>query len=460
MKGEIQKNFIWEFDETSSGSISKGSESAFNSSTRISPVFDIHNLDARKLDSVLSANTVDVTVTSPPYFDLKNYDHKDQIGYGQTYEEYLSDLEMVFGKVYKVTKNTGSLWVIIDMFKKEGEVIPLPFDFVARIKQVGWKLQEVIIWEKDRTVPWAREGQVRNSFEYILVFSKSDKYKFNIERAKTIDTLKKWWVRYPERYHPKGKSPTGIWNFPIPTQGSWGNGYIRHFCPLPEDLISQILNITTDENDVVLDPFAGSGAVLSRAANMKRTYVGFELNPKYIWMFTQYLKETGRAKGKAYDRSKSPEMEQIKFERLILQLRQLKYARVIFQQVKNRIQKPLIQKIFVPASRASSKAKHKILKSDYHVLTDGSNSNELIKILEEMAAAPPLSKFGIEHKFVLHTTLSSFTKFLGNRSLYTYTSKNTHSFKKKFVLSDLSKGPNDDVILSNIKLSVDESIYE
>ena len=103
--------------------------------------------------------------------------------------------------------------------------------------------------------------------------------------------MKKWWVNYPERYNPKGKIPDGLWHFDIPTQGSWGNGYVRHFCPLPEEMIAQILKIATKEGDLVLDPFAGSGAVLAKAANMNRNFIGFELNDSYIKMFKKYLKE-------------------------------------------------------------------------------------------------------------------------------------------------------------------------
>lgn len=418
----------------------------------------IHNRDARDLVKILDPGSVNVTVTSPPYYDLKNYNHPDQIGYGQTYEEYLDELEVVFKAVHKVTKNTGSLWVVIDMFKKEGVVVPLPFDFVNRIKAIGWKLQEVIIWEKDRTVPWAHNGQVRNSFEYILVFSKSTKFKFHIERIKTINSLKKWWVRYPERYNPRGKSPDGIWHFPIPTQGSWGKGYIRHFCPLPEDLITQILTLTTDQGDVVLDPFAGSGAVLSRAANMKRKYVGFELNSDYIEMFEAYVKETGKSKLAAYEAAIALNLDQEKFQETILNLRVLKFVRVMFQHLAEE-KKQLLQAIFVPSSRRKSKEKHKLLKTDYHLLV-GPEIKGLAEILKKICDNPPLSKYGIEPNFIFHSNLKSFTKQLKKGSLYVYTLRNTHSFEKEFVLSDLTKLKGNPIFISEIKLEIDENRYE
>ena len=155
-------------------------------------IFKVHNVDARKIIDIIKEPIVDVTITSPPYFDLKDYGYKEQIGYGQKYIEYLNDLRVVFDQVYKITKDTGTLWVIIDTFRRDEEVIPLPFDFSNKIKEVGWKLQEVIIWGKDRTVPWTHKGQVRNLFEYILMFSKTRNYKFQIDEVRDFQSLKKW----------------------------------------------------------------------------------------------------------------------------------------------------------------------------------------------------------------------------------------------------------------------------
>jgi len=176
----------------------------------------IHRKDSRKLNEIINDKIVDVTITSPPYFDLKDYGYKEQIGFGQEYSTYLNDLKAVFKNVYDCTKDTGTLWVIIDSFRRGNEVTPLPFDFSNKLKEVGWKLQEVIIWVKDKTVPWAHQGQMRNLFEYILLFSKTDKYNFFIDEVRDYQSLKKWWVKYPERYNPKGKTPDGIWHFDIP----------------------------------------------------------------------------------------------------------------------------------------------------------------------------------------------------------------------------------------------------
>ena len=97
--------------------------------------------------------------------------------------------------------------------------------------------------------------------------------------------LEQWWVRYPERYNPRGKAPTNVWPIPIPVQGSWANTKVQHACPLPPDLVERMLLISTDKGDVVLDPFAGSGVVIAEAARIGRRSLGFELVGDHIDAF-------------------------------------------------------------------------------------------------------------------------------------------------------------------------------
>ena len=252
----------------------------------------VYNGDSRRLSEILPDGVqVQTTITSPPYFDMKDYGVEGQVGFGQKYEEYLDDLKDIFAQIHTITKDNGTLWIVIDTFKRDQAVVTLPFDLVQKLKDVGWKLQEIIIWKKDKTVPWSSKGFMQRKFEYVLFFSKGDNYKTNKDQVRIYDTqqLKKWWVKYPERYNPKGKALDEIWEFPIPVQGSWGTEYIRHFCPLPKEMVATMISISTDEDDVVFDPFAGSGTVMSQSAYMKRLYLGIELNPKYIEMFETYL---------------------------------------------------------------------------------------------------------------------------------------------------------------------------
>lgn len=418
-------------------------------------LYTIHKIDARKINSLVATPIVDVTITSPPYFEMKDYGYKEQIGYGQSYKAYLDDLNIVFQNVFNITKDTGTLWVIIDAFREKGEVVPLPFDFANRIKEIGWKLQEIIIWEKDKTVPWVHKGQMRNSFEYILMFSKSQKYNFYVDRVRDCESLKKWWVKYPERYNPKGKTPNAIWKFNIPSQGSWGNGYIRHFCPLPEEMIAQILKLTTNKGGVVLDPFSGSGAVLSMADNMSRKYIGTELNPEYINMFLNYLKETGEKKKKEFELSEKHQYERSKFEKLILDLRALKYARIIYQ----KLNKEEIQKIFVEISKSKSTKANSVIVVNYYIKYK-TNKKDIEVELNKIISKAPLSKFGIEPNFIFIKESAEFASLLKVKEIFIYTNNVTHKFKNKLDLDQLHKLSKSEIILSQIMVDLEEKDYE
>lgn len=380
--------------------------------------------DARNILEILPNDlTITTTITSPPYFDMKDYDSENQIGYGQSYENYLDDIQKVFNGVYNRTCEAGTLWVIIDTFKRNNQVVTLPFDLSDKLKQIGWLLQDIIIWKKDKTVPWSTNGFMQRKFEYILFFSKTPNYKSNKDSVRVYDTnhLKRWWVKYPERYNPRGKALDEIWEFPIPTQGSWGNKYIKHFCPLPESMVATMIQISSDEGDIVFDPFAGTGTVLSQSAYMKRRYIGLELNPSYVKMFETYLEKTIKDKSLEYDLYKQNN-NQIKFEKNILDLRALKYARVLISKIDK--ESNISDFKILVTKRGDSNIENKLIKVEYNFI--GTIDQKIVEnILNEITIKPPLSKFGIDPVFKFSNQLELETnKFFG------YTKTNTHSYEK------------------------------
>ena len=99
----------------------------------------IYNQDARNiLDKIGFDTRVTTTITSPPYFEMKDYNSDNQVGYGQTYEDYLNDLKSIFAGVLEITEENGTLWIIIDTFKRNNQVITLPFDLSNKLKAIGW----------------------------------------------------------------------------------------------------------------------------------------------------------------------------------------------------------------------------------------------------------------------------------------------------------------------------------
>jgi DNA modification methylase len=234
-------------------------------------------------------------ISSPPYYDVLNYeDNKKQIGFGQgSYDEYLNDVVNVFQECYNLSHEDATFWLIVDTFKKEGETITLPFDinseFKRRFNKNTWKLKEIIIWDKEKNLPWNGKGKFKNQYEYVLFYSKNESFKFNIDKVREINDLKKWWKKYPERYNPDGKAPSNIWEFTTPLRG-WGNGKQNHLCPFPFPLIEKIISISSNEDDIIFDPFAGSGSVLAIAKQMKRNSIGIDINKNYYKIFMKEVR--------------------------------------------------------------------------------------------------------------------------------------------------------------------------
>ena len=407
----------------------------------------VYNGDSRCLLEILPEGVqVQTTITSPPYFDMKDYGVEGQVGFGQKYEEYLEDLKEIFAQIYTVTKDDGTLWIVIDTFKRDHAVVTLPFDLVQKLNSVGWKLQEIIIWKKDKTVPWSSKGFMQRKFEYVLFFSKQNNYKTNKDQVRIYDTqqLKKWWVKYPERYNPKGKALDEIWEFPIPVQGSWGTEYIRHFCPLPKEMVATMISISTDEEDVVFDPFAGSGAVMSQSAYMKRTYLGIEINPQYINMFEAYLKSTIESGKKEYY-SYMNTMDQVAFETTIQNLRALKYGRILL----NNIEKDYginDLKIYVQRTESSISSKIKV----EYTFIGRQLDDEFYRMISTYANRPPLSKYGIIPTFKCGIDLSML-----NIEIYMYSKTNSHSY-----LRDCNYMDSKVKIISPIKVDLYEKDFE
>ena len=251
-------------------------------------------------------------------------------------------------------------------------------------------------------------------------------------------------MKYPERYNPKGKALDEIWEFPIPVQGSWGTEYIRHFCPLPKEMVATMISISTDEEDVVFDPFAGSGAVMSQSAYMKRTYLGIEINPQYINMFEAYLKSTIESGKKEYY-SYMNTMDQVAFETTIQNLRALKYGRILL----NNIEKDYginDLKIYVQRTESSISSKIKV----EYTFIGRQLDDEFYRMISTYTNRQPLSKYGIIPTFKCGIDLSML-----NIEIYMYSKTNSHSY-----LRDCNYMDSKVKIISPIKVDLYEKDFE
>jgi DNA modification methylase len=397
--------------------------------------------DAASMLSSMRDSTINVTVTSPPYGAMKDYGSKKQIGFGQSYDEYLNSLVNILAVLYRKTADTGSLWVVVDTFKENSTLRLLPFDLCSRLSGVGWLLKDIIIWNKTRTLPWSGRGQFRRIFEYILFFAKTSAFKYHVDRIKEPDSLKEWWVKYPERYSPEGKVPSSIWTFPIPVQGSWSKSEFRHFCPFPSSLVERIVLLTTDPGDCVFDPFAGSGVVLAQARATGRRFIGCDVNKNYRQQFANIVADDVRRKWhKKKHLMEQNGAQQLALAERIYKLRQTKFPKALFKELQSSLGEPALRGVkfifAVAGSVGRGAPSHYFSRLAVYLVCNG--KAPLVRIEDKARALvkkPPLSKYGIMPE--IH--ILPWKTFSGHKSvskgerknLFLYAEGATHDFQER-----------------------------
>lgn len=394
----------------------------------------VHQGDARDLDALIERAAraagregqpfLQTTITSPPYATLVDYGSENQIGFGQSYEDYLESCKSIFQSVHQWTLDTGSMWVVADSLldrRKNGSpsrLVPLPFELAAQAESVGWTLREVVIWRKDRTRPWSHHGKLRNGFEYVLFFVKSNSFTFNVDRLRDTGNLKSWWVKYPERHNPWGMSPDNVWEIPIPVQGSWDNAAFRHACPFPPELVRRMVVLSSDEGDVVFDPFAGSGAVVTGAIQEGRRGLGIELNPEYVSLF--------RESAPAVRREKLESKPVSVMTQRLLELRMLKYPKELAKQVlRGGFTTSQVRAVLMEVGSVNYKpARTGYGTIDCSVVVADElseiESARLSKLLLDVVGKAPLSKYGLEVRCNVVSIVEAGAKFEDTEvSIYT-----------------------------------------
>ena len=210
----------------------------------------------------ISNGNIDVVVTSPPYWDLKDYFKEGQIGQ-ESYDVYLGRLDKVWKECYDKLSNNGSLWLNINIRVKNNSVILIPRDFVAQCKKIGFHYKGIVIWHKSSGIP-THDKNIVDRFEFVLVFSKSPVLTIKQDITKIAD-------------YKNSKINGGLfWNINRKA-GSVGKKFI-HPAIYPNELVGRILDITTNKYQTVLDPFLGSGTTVVSAIERDRNSIGFEYN--------------------------------------------------------------------------------------------------------------------------------------------------------------------------------------
>ena len=397
-------------------------------------------------------DSIDCIITSPPYGLLKDYGQQGQIGFGQNdITEYFTDLELVLGELFRVGRDGATLWLVVDTLKSTGETVALPWELADRAKRAGWLLQDVVIWDKGKSLPWSSPSRFRGVCEYILLLSKGKPKKFDLNAARETENLSPYWIKYPERFHPDGKAPSDLWHFPIPNQGSWSKNQSKHSCPFPVELLARMISISTEKNDVILDPFSGTGSVPTVSSYMGRNGIGIELNSVFVDEFG----EMGHSKLLAQCKSSiSKTKNKSKIADLIKNLRILKYPKSLFEEISrpdrmNGDAREYIAAFVIKSGEYSEKNRDFGAsisgKIDIDVLANRSaDIAKLHKSISERLNLPPMNKFSLNATF----SIIPFCDWYGNDAycpelaedtLYLYTAGTFYRYKKELKISDLEK---------------------
>jgi modification methylase len=249
--------------------------------------------------SELPGDCIDLTVTSPPYWNAINYDvHCASEGANyrprerMDYEQYLEFLDGCFNEVLRVTRPGSVCAVVIGTVLSDRVHTPLPFHFTAHMERLGWLFFQDIIWSKCTGGVKRFSSSARNPFpgyyypnimtEYILLFKKPGDRKAYHGKS----TEEKEAHRIELDSVTTKDVANNIWHIaPVPPR------QLDHPCPFPEEIPYRLLRWFTYSKDTVLDPFCGVGATLKVANNLDRHWVGYEILEKYVDAAEERVKE-------------------------------------------------------------------------------------------------------------------------------------------------------------------------
>lgn len=232
----------------------------------------------------ISDKSVHLVITSPPYWQLKDYDDIRQIGFYDTYEEYINNLSLVWKECHRVLKEGCRLCVNIgDQFARAAyygryKVIPIRTEIIKFCESAGFDYMGAIIWQKVTTCnttggasimgsfPYPRNGILKINYEFILLFKKPGdppSVEKDIKEQAKLST--KEWNEYF----------AGRWSFP-------GEKQNKHLAMFPEELPRRLIRMFSFAGETVLDPFLGSGTTSLAAKNLNRHSIGYEINESFL----------------------------------------------------------------------------------------------------------------------------------------------------------------------------------
>lgn len=238
--------------------------------------------DSRSLNEVKD-KSVQLIITSPPYWQLKDYGADDQIGFNDSYEEYINNLNLVWQECYRVLSDGCRMCINIgDQFARSVyygryKVIPIRTEIIRFCESLGMDYMGAIIWQKATTMntsgggaimgsfPYPRNGILKMDYEFILLFKKLGNAPIpsKEQKERSIITKEEW-----------GQYFSSHWNFN-------GVKQYEHIAMFPEELPRRLIKMFSFAGETVFDPFVGSGTTSLAAKHTGRNSIGYEINKEF-----------------------------------------------------------------------------------------------------------------------------------------------------------------------------------
>lgn len=291
----------------------------------------------------IASKSVQMCVTSPPYWGLRDYGVSGQLGLEETPEAYVNNLVKVFREVRRVLCVDGTFWLNIgDCYYGSGgfhgtsknpttaglhktlimqgaggiprnkkharlkpkDLVGIPWMLAFALRDDGWYLRQDIIWAKPNCMPESVKDRCTKSHEYLFLLSKSNKYYYDIDaireplKESTIRRYKTGWSGNEYRDYPDNKKHNNISKW-LGTEKSKNSTTKNkrsvwsiapkpfkgaHFAVFPEELVHLCILAGCSKNGIVLDPFIGSGTTAIVADRLNRNWIGIDINKSYCEM--------------------------------------------------------------------------------------------------------------------------------------------------------------------------------
>lgn len=258
--------------------------------------------DACHALALLPDACVQTVVTSPPYWSLRDYAVESQIGRDDSLSDYIDAIVRTFGQIRRVLRDDGTVWLNVgDSFTsgnrsyrapdrknraramavrpptpqglKPKDLIGVPWRLAFALQEAGWWLRSEVIWHKPNAHPESVRDRPTKAHETVFLFSKSQDYYYDLDAVRG----------------PRGRRLRTVWEIATKPLKRLNGHADDHPAMMPMELARQCVSITSREDGIVLDPYAGSGTTLLAAQELGRRWVGIEINRAFVDLIERRL---------------------------------------------------------------------------------------------------------------------------------------------------------------------------